>query len=102
MKEFLNFVVKLVTEWSKDRDSSFMTTKKFITKPEIQVSQWTHAFQWCKKDKRIVKLTRNNQTIFMFTSTDVSYQATKTMCKGHPEVFYCCTVRFQYDSIGKS
>ncbi|RMZ96170.1 hypothetical protein BpHYR1_029305 [Brachionus plicatilis] len=59
----------IVTEWSKDRDPNFTTTKKFITKPEISVRQWTKAFEWCKLDKRIVKLSHNNELIFMFTST---------------------------------
>ncbi|RNA05337.1 hypothetical protein BpHYR1_016556, partial [Brachionus plicatilis] len=75
----------LVTEWSNDRDPNFTTTKKFINKPEISVRQLTKAFEWCKLSKRIVKLSHNDELIFMFTSTNVSYQATKTTCKGYFE-----------------
>jgi len=85
MLDFVKFVERFVTEWSKDRDSKFSTTKHFITQPLISIRQWTLAFQWLKLNKRYVKLIIDQKVFFMFTSTRIEYQATKNTCKSYFE-----------------
>ena len=38
---------------------------------------------WVKKNKRIVKLRHQNKLIYMVTSTDVTYEATKKGCRNY-------------------
>lgn len=85
MSEFVAFVNKFIVNWSKDRDPNFQSTKKFIKQPEISIRQWTCGFEWLKKNKRIVKLSHNEEDFYMFTSTEVEYEATKSMCRGYLE-----------------
>jgi len=49
-------MVKVLTNWSKERDPSKETTKKFETLPKIEMSLWTEAFKWYGLNKRIVKI----------------------------------------------
>lgn len=81
MKEFLESVEEFVTFWSKDRNKNFITTKKFLEIPPIETHLWTLAFEWCKLNKRIIKLSRNDHVLYMFTSSEVSFEASKSMCK---------------------
>ncbi|RNA08943.1 hypothetical protein BpHYR1_020504 [Brachionus plicatilis] len=60
MNEFLSCVEEFVTNWSKDRDPSFVTTKKYVEIPTIDTHQWTLAFNWVKFVVRSVSINNSN------------------------------------------
>ncbi|CAF0764771.1 unnamed protein product [Brachionus calyciflorus] len=78
MNEFLSCVQEFITNWSKDRDPKFITTKKFAEFPTVSTHEWTLAFQWVKLDKRIIKINHSENLFYMCTSTEIIHEATKS------------------------
>lgn len=53
--QFLNLVLDLVTDWSKQRDPASANCISFAESPDITMKIWTAAYQWASENRKILK-----------------------------------------------
>ncbi|RNA23519.1 hypothetical protein BpHYR1_050333 [Brachionus plicatilis] len=68
VRNFLKCMDELLSTWSEHRHPDFRTTTRFHQKPVLSTHEYTLGHDW---------------VIYMVTSTDVNYEATKEGCRNY-------------------
>lgn len=67
--QFLSCVVKMVRNWSKDRDPKSVNCKHFAETATVSLPSWTSAYQWASTNKPVLERDATNCKQYFVTSS---------------------------------
>ena len=68
----------IVGDWSKERDTTRINSKKFSIIPTITTKMWTDGYQWMKLNKKVLVQEKSHHLEFYFTSSTEKHDINKT------------------------
>lgn len=70
LSRFCNLALKIVSNWSRDRQESSLDPKIYKSEPTIDLTTWTAAYNWLKFNKNILSKSEVDKTIFYVPASD--------------------------------